>query len=367
MKTLNLITLSLLTAGLTAPVFAQQTEVEQNDFYLGARLGVFSADDDRVAVKNQQLFFVDDGFKTITSGIEAGMMFTEAWEARIYYDYMEADLVGGGDGYGDSYGDSYGVDALYHFNNSFYAGLGVNNTEIGDVTDVAARLTLGHRSFINDNLAWRIEGGAQRGWEEDYTEMFANIGLQWFFGGRDTSPEPRPRPEPQPEPQQAAPEPESEPVDSDGDGVVDSKDNCANTPKNYSVDENGCILYENETITEELLVEFDLNSSEIRSGERNDIDEMAEFMKEHPQLDITIHGHTDSTGEAEYNQWLSERRAEAVANALVEKHGIARSRVDFKGHGESQPKVRENSAADRQTNRRIEATLKVVNRVPKTR
>ncbi|HAS14877.1 MAG TPA: OprF, partial [Idiomarina abyssalis] len=146
-----------------------------------------------------------------------------------------------------------------------------------------------------------------------------------------------------------------------------SKDNCANTPKNYSVDENGCILYENETITEELLVEFDLNSSEIRSGERNDIDEMAEFMKEHPQLDITIHGHTDSTGEAEYNQWLSERRAEAVANALVEKHGIARSRVDFKGHGESQPKVRENSAADRQTNRRIEATLKVVNRVPKTR
>ena len=71
------------------------------------------------------------------------------------------------------------------------------------------------------------------------------------------------------------------------------------------MDENGCILYENETITEELLVEFDLNSSEIRSGERNDIDEMAEFMKEHPQLDITIHGHTDSTGEAEYNQWLS--------------------------------------------------------------
>ncbi|MBL4855309.1 MAG: OmpA family protein, partial [Idiomarina sp.] len=115
MKTLNLITISLLTAGLTAPVFAQQTEVEQNDFYLGARLGAFSADDDRVAVKNGQVFSVDDGFKTITSGVEAGMMFTEAWEARIYYDYMEADLVGAG----DAYGDSYGVDALYHFNNNF--------------------------------------------------------------------------------------------------------------------------------------------------------------------------------------------------------------------------------------------------------
>lgn len=361
MKTLNLITISLLTAGLTAPVFAQQTEVEQNDFYLGARLGAFSADDDRVAVKNGQVFSVDDGFKTITSGVEAGMMFTEAWEARVYYDYMEADLVGAG----DAYGDSYGVDALYHFNNNFYAGLGLNNTEIGDVTDVAARVTLGHRSFITDNLAWRVEGGAQRGWEEDYTEMFANVGLQWFFGGRDTSPEPKARPEPRPEPQKAAPEPKS--VDSDGDGVVDSKDKCANTPKNYSVDETGCILYENETITEELLVEFDLNSSSIRSGERSDIKDMAEFMKEHPQLDITIHGHTDSTGEAKYNQWLSERRAEAVANAFVKQHGIEKSRVDFKGHGESQPKVRENSAADRQENRRIEATLKVVNRVPKTR
>lgn len=363
MKTLNLITLSLLTAGLSAPVFAQQTEVEKDDFYLGARVGAFAADDDRVAVKNGQAFFVDDGFKTITSGVEAGMMFTEAWEARIYYDYMDADLVGGGDGYGDS----YGVDALYHFNNSFYAGLGVNNTEIGDVTDVAARLTLGHRSFITDNLAWRIEGGAQRGWEEDYTEMFANIGLQWFFGGRDTSPEPRTRPEPQPEPQEMAAEPEKqEPVDSDGDGVVDAKDKCANTPRTYSVDENGCIMYENETITEDLLVEFDLNSSKIRSDAFSKIEETADFMKKHPQLDVTIHGHTDSTGKADYNQWLSERRAESVAKALVNRYGIEKSRVASKGHGESQLKVKENSAADRQENRRIEATLKVVKRVPKT-
>lgn len=356
MKTLNLITLSLLTAGLSAPVLAQQTEVEKDDFYLGARVGAFAADDDRVAVKNGQAFFVDDGFKTITSGIEAGMMFTEAWEARIYYDYMDADLVGGGDGYGDS----YGVDALYHFNNSFYAGLGVNNTEIGDVTDVAARLTLGHRSFITDNLAWRIEGGAQRGWEEDYTEMFANIGLQWFFGGRDTSPEPRTRPDPQPEPVK------QEPVDSDGDGVVDAKDKCANTPRTYSVDENGCIMYENETITEDLLVEFDLNSSKIRSDAFSKIEETAEFMKKHPQLDVTIHGHTDSTGKADYNQWLSERRAESVVKALVNRYGIEESRVASKGHGESQLKVKENSAADRQENRRIEATLKVVKRVPKT-
>jgi len=364
MKTLNLVTLSLLTAGLTAPVFAQQTEVEQNDFYLGARLGAFAADSERVALKNGQAFFVEDGIEeTITSGIEAGMMLTEAWESRIYYDYMDAELVGAG----GSSGNSYGVDMLYHFNNSFYAGLGVNNTEIGDITDIGGRLTLGHRSFINDNLAWRLEGGVQRGWEESYSEMFANIGLQWFFGGRDTSPEPKPRPEPRPQPQKTAPEPAPEPVDSDGDGVIDTRDNCANTPMDYSVDENGCILYENETIKEELLVEFDLNSSNIRSDERNDIEKMAEFMKAHPQLDITIHGHTDTTGKAEYNQWLSKRRAEAVANVLINKYSIAANRVDTKGHGESQPKVRENSAADRQTNRRIEATLKVINRVPKTR
>ena len=53
-----------------------------------------------------------------------------------------------------------------------------------------------------------------------------------------------------------------------------------------------------------------------------------------------------------------------MGDVLIKRFGIAANRVDYKGHGESQLKVRENSAADRQENRRIEAELKVVNRVP---
>ncbi len=360
MNKLNAILLALVSAGVTGTAMAQQTQVEQNDIYVGARLGAFAPDSERVAIDNNALVPVDSGFDTLATGLEVGVMLTKAWEARVYYDYMESDL----DPTGNAYGESYGSDILYHFNDLVYGGLGVVSTDIGGVADKAARATVGHRSFINNNLAWRVEGGVQRGFDEDYTEGFANFGLQWFFGGRDAVTEAKPRPAPA-KPAEPAPQPEpQQAVDSDGDGVVDSRDRCANTPATYSVDENGCVLYTNETIREELLVEFDLNSSKVRKDAMEPIAEMAEFMKEHPQLDITIHGHTDSTGEAKYNQWLSERRAKSVADVLVDSYGISASRVKSVGHGESQLKVQENSAADRQENRRIEAELKVVTRVP---
>ncbi|AVJ56574.1 OprF [Idiomarina sp. OT37-5b] len=361
MKKLNAVLLALVGVGMTSTAMAQQTQVEKNDIYVGARMGAFSADPDRVAVENNQFAPVDNGFSTLATGIEVGSMLTDAWEIRAYYEYLEADIEQGG----NAYGENVGADALYHFNDSIYAGLGVVSSDIGGIADKAIRATVGHRSFINDNLAWRIEAGGQKGTDEKYNEMFANFGVQWFFGGRDASPEPRQRPEVAPQPAQPEPQPEpQQPVDSDGDGVIDSKDKCVNTPKDYSVDETGCVMYENEVIREELLVEFDLNSSKVRESAMGAIEEMANFMKEHPQLSITIHGHTDSTGEADYNQWLSERRAKSVGDVLIKRFGIAANRVDYKGHGESQPKVRENSAADRQENRRIEAELKVVNRVP---
>lgn len=363
MKKLNAVLLALVSVGMSSVAMAQQTEVEKNDVYVGARFGAFSADSDRVAIENGAFTSVDDGFSTLATGLEAGVMLTKAWELRAYYDYMEADLAMGENGYGES----YGTDALYHFNDYIYAGLGVVSSEIGGIADKGIRATVGHRSFINDNLAWRVEAGGQKGTDEEYTEMFANFGVQWFFGGRDASPEPKPRPEvksAQPEPAPAAPVQEA---DSDSDGVVDSKDKCINTPENYSVNADGCVKYKNETIVEELLVEFDFNSSKVRESAMSEIEDMADFMKQHPQLDITIHGHTDKQGEADYNQWLSERRAKSVADVLVKRFGIDANRVSYKGHGESQLKEMGNTAAAHQENRRIEAELKIVNRVPMER
>lgn len=361
MKKLNSVLLALVGLGTTSVALAQQTQIEQGDIYVGARMGAFSVDPERVAIEDNSLLGVKNNFSTLATGVELGVMLTEAWELRAYYEYLEADLEFGE----NAYGENYGTDALYHFNDNIYAGLGVVSSEIGGIADKAIRATVGHRSFINDHLAWRVEAGGQKGTDEQYNEMFANFGLQWFFGGRNQVTEPRQRPDIAPQPTEAAPEPQqTQPVDSDGDGVVDSKDQCVNTPANYSVDENGCVKYKNVTIQQDLLVEFAFDSSKVRESEMGEIEKMAEFMKAHPQLNITIHGHTDRVGPADYNQWLSERRAKAVGDVLIQRFGIAASRVDYKGHGESQPKVMGDSAAARQENRRIEAELKTVNRIP---
>lgn len=360
MNKLNTVLVALVGIGLTSPVLAQQTEKGTGEFYIGARIGAISLDSDRQGIKRGTVYPADSGFNTLDTGLEVGFMMTEHWESRIYYDYVQAGIDGTS---GDLYGQSFGSDFLYHFNDDIYAGLGVNGTEVGDLADAMVRATVGHRGFINDDLSWRIEGGVQKGWELKHLEYFANIGVQLWFGEAQ-APAPQPRPEVEPQPAAPTEPTQPQPVDSDGDGVVDSKDDCVNTPADYSVDANGCVMYKDEVIREELLVEFDLNSSKVRESAMGEIEEMADFMEAHPQLDLTIHGHTDSTGEAKYNQWLSEKRAKSVADLLVNRFGIAANRVSSKGHGESQLKVEENSAADRQENRRIEAELKVVNRVP---
>jgi outer membrane protein OmpA-like peptidoglycan-associated protein len=79
----------------------------------------------------------------------------------------------------------------------------------------------------------------------------------------------------------------------------------------------------------------------------------AHYLNKQPQLKIQINGHTDDIGEAQRNQVLSEKRAEQVAAYLISL-GIAEQRIQYKGYGESQPRVANDSAANRALNRRTE-------------
>lgn len=83
---------------------------------------------------------------------------------------------------------------------------------------------------------------------------------------------------------------------------------------------------------------------------------LADILKQNPQRAVLIEGFTDSTGSAAHNQQLSERRAAAVHNALQEL-GVAAERVAIRGYGEAYPVTSNDTAQNRQLNRRVEIVL----------
>ncbi|MCL7944248.1 OmpA family protein [Marinobacter sp. ATCH36] len=101
---------------------------------------------------------------------------------------------------------------------------------------------------------------------------------------------------------------------------------------------------------------FDLNRAELKSSGEATVERLAEFMREYEERRVRVEGYTDSTGEASYNQGLSERRAEAVRDALVDM-GISRDRVETKGFGEQYPVASNDSSGGRQQNRRVEIVI----------
>ena len=137
--------------------------------------------------------------------------------------------------------------------------------------------------------------------------------------------------------------------DADGDGVLDSKDRCPNTPKQARpVDERGCWVA--------LEVHFDTNSAVVKPEDRKWLLSIAvPVMEANPDLRVRVDGHTDSRGSDAHNQDLSERRAAAVRQVLVEG-GIVASRLESRGFGESQPAVANDSPANMAKNRRVEFT-----------
>lgn len=137
-------------------------------------------------------------------------------------------------------------------------------------------------------------------------------------------------------------------LDSDNDGVFDDMDRCPNTMAGAQVDENGCQVKIN------LMIQFDTNKAEILERHTSELDKARTFIKKYPGQKILISGHTDSVGAAEYNKKLSQRRADAVKNYLIEEDGINSKDLATKGFGEEKPIASNDTAAGRQQNRRVE-------------
>lgn len=102
---------------------------------------------------------------------------------------------------------------------------------------------------------------------------------------------------------------------------------------------------------------FSVNSATLNSQSRSALNEAAAVMVDFPKTAVVSQGHTDSSGSEEYNQTLSERRSQSVANYLI-AHGLDDSRIVSLGYGEGHPIASNDNANGRSLNRRVDLLLK---------
>ncbi len=99
---------------------------------------------------------------------------------------------------------------------------------------------------------------------------------------------------------------------------------------------------------------FDFDKADIKPESKPTIEEIAKFLKEHPEIKLYIVGHTDNIGKLEYNLDLSKRRAESVVRELTEKYGIEKNRLKPFGVGPLAPVASNDTEEGRAKNRRVE-------------
>ncbi|HBG06859.1 MAG: hypothetical protein A2075_04665 [Geobacteraceae bacterium GWC2_58_44] len=149
------------------------------------------------------------------------------------------------------------------------------------------------------------------------------------------------------------------PIDNDRDGVADYLDKCPATPAGAAVDQNGCppavilapvpnavqtavVVAEPQVIVLSFEdIHFDFDQSTLKPEAKAILDRNILLLKENPKARIRIAGYTSASGTEEYNQKLSERRADSVRSYLVSEGVIGSNRLTTIGYGETRPMVNE--------------------------
>jgi OOP family OmpA-OmpF porin len=157
------------------------------------------------------------------------------------------------------------------------------------------------------------------------------------------------------------------PKDSDGDGVHDGIDRCPGTARGVKVDRNGCEVsqMEQEMLDTGMIrldsIHFESSKAILKAESFASLNEVGELLSKWHDLHIEIGGHTDSQGASKFNQRLSENRAAAVRDYLLQHfNAISASQLQIKGYGESHPIADNGTATGRAHNRRVE--FKALNR-----
>ncbi len=148
--------------------------------------------------------------------------------------------------------------------------------------------------------------------------------------------------------------PDGCPVDSDGDGVPDNEDACPNSAG--TAETKGCP--ELDAATQKLIeekVRFEFDRARVQDSYKQLLDSITMALQKYPDHVLLIKGHADYIGSEEYNQALSERRAEAVKEYLIQQGVQNPDRLVTKGYGETQPLVKVNERLSRRRTERERA------------
>lgn len=107
-------------------------------------------------------------------------------------------------------------------------------------------------------------------------------------------------------------------------------------------------------------ITFETNSADLNVESYQELDKVVDLLNNNPEIKVEISAHTDDIGSSDYNLLLSEKRAKSVVDYLI-SHEISVNRLIFKGYGEDQPLVPNNSDINRALNRRVELKIIEVN------
>jgi OmpA-OmpF porin, OOP family len=256
---------------------------------------------------------------------------------------------------------AYRLDLVYNLDNTigvlspFFVG-GIGDTKFDTNKDTTVNLGAGLRHRFNDRVEWRAAARTFYGFDDGTYDVGIDTALVFHLGAG-------------PAPRVAASTAPAAPVvvDSDGDGVPDDRDACPNTPRNYAVDERGCPIMLEEVARLTLNVQFDFDQAVVKPEFFEDIRRVADFLAANDDVVATVEGHTDSTGTEQYNQALSERRAAAVRQVLIERFNVSPARISSVGYGESRPTASNATSEGRALNRRVESAMTATLQRPQLR
>lgn len=143
--------------------------------------------------------------------------------------------------------------------------------------------------------------------------------------------------------------------DSDHDGVFNDKDECPDTPRGVKVNSIGCP--KGQKVQKTLQVEFETAKAIVKPSFMKTLDAFGQFLKDNPDIEVVIEGHTDSVGNDDYNMRLSLERASEVRRLLIERWQLDPQRLNSEGYGETKPLADNATPEGRTKNRRVITVL----------